>query len=679
MISAIGFTAPWLLLTLIALPILWIILRAVPPAPIRRIFPGVSLLLGLNDENQVSDRTPWWLLLLRTLAVAALIVGLAGPVLNPRSEEIGRGPLLIAMDASWASAADWNARIEVLDRVLEDALRADRTVGLLNLSDPAPVVLQSATDVRAILPGIQPSAWRPTASLETLDAFLPEGDFDTVWFSDEVARETRAPLYALLSDRGAVRIMADQTARLALAPLRYESGATIVEARRTSGASLRDITVELHGRDPAGVPRVLATANVQFGAGETTAITELSLPAELRARLTHARIAGIRSAGAVTLSDDSLSRREVALFAGREDREGLELLSPLHYLRQALAPNADLLEGTFEDVLPAAPDVVVLADVDRLAPAEELDLEDWVRGGGMLVRFAGPRLAASDISRGEEHPLMPVRLRAGGRTVGGAMSWGTPKALAPFFEDSPFFGLPIPEDVVISSQVTSPDAADLAGSTWQPVQVLDGFGRISDAGTLPGVDGEVLLTDALGPALRPGLYEGEARRIARNVISTDSQLEPASWPAGTDIKPLAVLPETPLGGLLLSLALALLLIDIVASLALSGRLRQAAAVLALGLMPLAGGAEAQTEGASEMVLAHVITRDARLDDTALAGLRGLSETLFFRTSVEPADPVSVDLERPAAGLPGPPHVARCLGRSGPARRGASRWYALPEP
>ena len=153
------------------------------------------------------------------------------------------------------------------------------------------------------------------------------------------------------------------------------------------------------------------------------------------------------------------------------------------------------------------------------------------------------------------------------------------------------------------------------------------------------------MTDALGPALRPGLYEGEARRIARNVISTDSQLEPASWPAGTDIKPLAVLPETPLGGLLLSLALALLLIDIVASLALSGRLRQAAAVLALGLMPLAGGAEAQTEGASEMVLAHVITRDARLDDTALAGLRGLSETLFFRTSVEPADPVSVDLER----------------------------------
>ncbi|MGA1233334.1 MAG: hypothetical protein ACO3VR_05300, partial [Lutimaribacter sp.] len=35
--------------------------------------------------------------------------------------------------------------------------------------------------------------------------------------------------------------------------------------------------------------------------------------------------------------------------------------------------------------------------------------------GGLLVRFAGPRLAASDLARAEEDPLLPVRLREGGR------------------------------------------------------------------------------------------------------------------------------------------------------------------------------------------------------------------------------------------------------------------------
>jgi hypothetical protein len=58
-LGGIGFGAPWLLALLFALPILWLILRAVPPAPVRRRFPGVALLLGLKDGETVTDRTPW--------------------------------------------------------------------------------------------------------------------------------------------------------------------------------------------------------------------------------------------------------------------------------------------------------------------------------------------------------------------------------------------------------------------------------------------------------------------------------------------------------------------------------------------------------------------------------------------------------------------------------------------
>ena len=64
-LGPLGFTAPWLLAALAALPVLWWLLRAVPPAPVRRAFPGVTLLLGLEDSDTQTDRTPWWLLLLR--------------------------------------------------------------------------------------------------------------------------------------------------------------------------------------------------------------------------------------------------------------------------------------------------------------------------------------------------------------------------------------------------------------------------------------------------------------------------------------------------------------------------------------------------------------------------------------------------------------------------------------
>ncbi|MFN3210386.1 MAG: DUF4159 domain-containing protein [Roseovarius sp.] len=727
-LGPIGFAAPWLLVALAALPILWLILRAVPPAPIRRRFPGVALLLGLRDDDSVSDRTPWWLLLLRMLAVAAVIIGLAGPILNPQADAQANrsGPLLIVLDGSWASARDWPAQQALLESQLAEAGRNARPVGILQLSAPQAPVFQSAETWRTRLAGLAPSAWAPGPDdFDLATSLLGDGGFETRWFSDGIAREGREPLLAALQDRGPVTVHEIAVPIYALTPATIEDDAIRLTAIRAGSGPARDITVEAHGRDPSGAQRLLATQDLSFEAGATEATALLSLPAELRARLTRFQIAGQAHAGAVTLTDDSLKRREVALIAGREDREGLELLSPLHYLEQALEPTADLLDGSLSDILPANPDVVVLADVATLSGAEQADLLDWTDRGGMLLRFAGPRLAASDVSRSDEDPLMPVRLRAGGRSVGGAMSWGEPKQLAAFPESSPFYGLDVPGDVTVTAQVMAqpdptladrviaqlsdgtplvtrkrigagqvvlfhvtanaewsslplsglfvqmlerlaissslalPDLAELEGTTWQPVQVLSGFGVLEDAGTLPGVDGARFVEDMPGPDFRPGLYDGPDRRIALNVLSSDTTLTPVSWPADLTVLGLDRPPEAALGGWLLAGALVLLMADILASLGLSGRLLPARATMSALLLALllspqmadAQDSDTMTEAdekalmaASEVVLGHVLTGDSSLDNAAQAGLRGLGETLFFRTSVEPAEPVGVDLE-----------------------------------
>ena len=724
-LGGIGFTAPWLLAALLALPILWLILRAVPPAPIRRRFPGVALLLGLKDDESVSDRTPWWLLLLRMLALAAIIVGLAGPVLNPEREQAGgNGPLLMVLDGSWAGASRWPRQIEAIEAQLTRAGRAGRPVGFLVLTQPEAPLFQAADVWRSRLPGLIPAPWQPAeADLARAEAAVNgAGNFDTMWFSDGLAYEGHDRLLTLLQTRGTVEAYQTGANTLAIAPARYEDGAVALDVRRAAPGLEREVTIEAQGRDPAGNARVLATATATFAADATEADTALSLPAELRARITSFDIAGHRSAGATTLVDDALRRREVALIGGRSDREGLQLLAPLHYIEQALAPTADLIDGSIAEILPANPDVIVLADIATLAPAEAEPLQEWIEEGGMLIRFAGPRIAASDVSRIEEDPLMPVRLRAGGRSVGGAMSWGEPKSLAPFRDTSPFFGLTIPDDVTVSAQVVAqpdptlaerviaslsdgtplvtrkavgqgqivlfhvtataewsslplsglfvemmerlatssaagnPDAEALDGTTWTPLRVMDGYGTLSDVGTLPGVDGAQLLTAPIGADVPPGIYGSGERRLARNVIGPDTVLTPTAWPSDIMVHGLSVAPEQPLAGWLLGIALLLLAADAAASLALSGRLLKggraiAGLLLAFGLILQPQDSSAQTEAendalqaASEVALAHVLTGDPEVDDIARAGLRGLSDTLFFRTSVEPALPMGVDLE-----------------------------------
>ena len=723
MIGPLGFAAPLLLLGLIALPILWIILRAVPPAPIRRRFPGVALLLGLTDAATQADRTPWWLLLLRMLAVAAVIIGFAGPVLNPQTERVGTGPLLVLLDATWADARDWDARVQRVDALLDEAARAGRSVALVPLTQlPQAVQFVTADVAKQQLPNLTPAAWEPEPEALTAWATTLAGDFDSFWLSDGLARDSRDPLLTALETHGTVTVFQSPRQTIGLRPARFQDGAIVVSAVRTPIGPDFETQVAAIGLDPSGVERQLATTPLTFAPGDAVAEAAMDLPQELRNRVSRFELVGSRSAGAVSLTDDALKRREIALIAGSADREGLELLSPLHYLQQALAPNADLIDGSIPEIIQANPDVIILADVATLAPGETAAIQTWVEAGGLLVRFAGPRLAASDMGRDTEDPLLPVRLRTGGRDVGGAMSWGEPKALAAFAETSPFFGLTIPDDVTVNAQVMAqpdptladrviaqltdgtplvtrkplgtgeivlfhvtanaewsnlplsglfvqmlerlavssrpvgPLAEDLTGTTWVPEAILDAFGTLTDIDTLPGVAGEDLAKAIPGPALPPGLYAGTDRRIAVNVIGAETTLAPAAWPARIVVEGLATLRETILKGWLLALAVGLLLIDILASLLLSGRMRGArgvAAALVLTLLiPLAPQARAQTlsaedfalQAVSAVTLAHVLTGDKAVDDTAQAGLFGLSQTLFQRTSVEPGAPMGVNIE-----------------------------------
>jgi len=334
----IAFTTPWLLVALAALPILWILLRAVPPAPIRRRFPGVALLLGLQDDETQTDKTPWWLLLLRMLAVAAMIIGFAGPVLNPKDDNTGSGPLLIAMDATWADARDWARRIERVEALLDEARADARPVTIVTLTDlPVGELQFQAADVWATrLASISPSAWAPDEAAVTDWAQSLSGGFDTFWLSDGLTRDSRAALLQAFEAQGSVRVFESPRASYGLRPASFEEGNVVVSALRSRFEGVATLTMAARGLDPSGVERQLATADFEFAEGEAEASVELSLPPELRNRITRFELTGIRSAGAVSLTDDALRRREVALMAGRDDREGLELLSPTHYLEQAI-------------------------------------------------------------------------------------------------------------------------------------------------------------------------------------------------------------------------------------------------------------------------------------------------------------------------------------------------------
>lgn len=93
--------------------------------------------------------------------------------------------------------------------------------------------------------------------------------------------------------------------------------------------------------------------------------------------------------------------------------------------------------------------MIVMADVGTMPDAARERLVEWVHNGGMLVRFAGSRLAAAE----NDEELLPVRLRLGERSLGGALSWTTPQPVTDFTAGGPFADLAAPREVTVSRQV----------------------------------------------------------------------------------------------------------------------------------------------------------------------------------------------------------------------------------
>lgn len=684
------FTAPWVLVALTSLPLLWWLLRVTPPAPRRESFPAIRLLLGLKAQEETPARTPLWLLLLRVGAAALVILALAGPVLAPGSVLPGRGPILLVMDNGWAAAPDWPRRVEAADLVLDRAARAGRSTALLATAPdetgaaPAITPLMPADDLRARIGALRPRAWHADrqAAARALPGFSHAGA-SVVYLADGVTDGPAFPALAQAMSRAGdvTEICCDAEPARMLLPPDSKGDQLITRVAQVPQPAPTMVNVLAQ----TGDGRSLAEANVTIPAGQTVGTGSITLPPELRNRLTRLQIAGASSAGAVVLLDESWRRRPVGLATANPDAANSPFTGKLYYVQRALSPFTDVREAGLDQLIGSDQSVIVLAD-DTLPDGPQRDaLVNWVKNGGLLLRFAGPALAATDQT---DNDLMPVKLLSGDRQLGGALSWSTPAHLAPFSPASPFAGLAVPGDVTVNRQVLAEPSPTLGAHTWAtltdgtplvtaaplgrgqvvlfhvtanddwsnlplsglfvdmlrrvvslsagvkpvggtavlaPVQTLDGYGVLSaPPPAASGLAADKFSSTPVSPAHPPGLYGPENGRQALNLSTTAPLPTAAPIVNGARRESYnAVVPERAIGPLLLTIALVLLAIDLLISLIMRGLMRPAVAGRIAAVLLLA------------ITIPHAHAQLAHQDNPALGTRLG-----YILTGDDQADSVS---------------------------------------
>ncbi|HEV2162870.1 MAG TPA: DUF4159 domain-containing protein [Stellaceae bacterium] len=702
-LGSIAFAAPWLLAGLAALPVLWWLLRVTPPAPKRIRFPALRLMLGLAPPEETPAKTPLWLILLRMVLITVVILALAQPLLNPRTPIAATGPVVFAVDDGWGAARHWDDMRAALDRLIDQAAREDREIVLVSTADPpggraaSELSLLRPADARAAAANLQPLPWPGdrTQALARLQRLGLSHAAEIVWLSDGLDGGDAAAFAAGLVRLGPVTVMgADGNAlpRL-LAPADADDQDLTATVERADPSLPETLTLRALGEDG----RLLARRAVTVPAGQGSIVAHIPMPTELRNRVASIAIENEASAGAALLLDEGWKRRPVGIVAHRDTAQ--PLLSGAYYLDKALSPFSEVRTGDVATLLKGGIAVLALPDSAALSDGDRQAITGWLDKGGTVVRFAGPHLAAKP-----DDALLPVRLRSGDRTLGGALSWEKPAKLAPFAADSPFTGLTIPDDVTVSRQVLVEPTIDLAQKTWArladgtplvtaakhgkgwlvlvhttadpewsnlamsglmvemlrrvvavsqgisgtsdkplpPVETLDGFGRLHAApATAATISAGAAAKTVAGPRYPPGFYGTADARVALNLAPAVMHFAPLpALPAGVRRENFTRNTEVDFRPPLLAIALLLMLADFIIGLALRGLLPR---------IRWHAGAAAGAIAFGAVLMNAPIARAAGNDAAAIAGASQF-HLAYVRTGVPDVDAES------KAGLVGLAHV-----------------------
>lgn len=469
-LGALTFASPWVLTALAVLPLVWLLLRVTPPAAKRLSFPAIRLLFGLSSPEKSSARTPWWLLLLRLACIALVIIALADPVMNQR-ESMQQSPLVVVVDDGWAAAPQWTQRQSALIRLLEGAVREKRPV-MLAMTAPTQAGIEDALsyapagEALALARAMTAKPWSTKRStlLQRLEASTISPPAEAVWLTDGIASGSDKDIAEHLRRLGRLTVLSDagRAGPFVLGPADRvpdgDNNVVSVTVRRPATNAATQATTNVVAMDTAG--RTVARAEATFEGDESVTTARFTVPTELGNRMARLSVENEFGAAGIFLLDDRWTRRPVGVVSDNPDGIITPLLEDGYYVTQALRPYAEVHSGILADLIQRELAVMVFASGNRVTAPEVTLLEPWIERGGVLVRFAGSTMD------GNIDSLLPVRLRGGGRTFGGTMSWTKPVGLAPFPTDSPFAGLDVPDDVLVSSQVLAQPSPGLTERTW---------------------------------------------------------------------------------------------------------------------------------------------------------------------------------------------------------------------
>lgn len=459
-IENLYFSSPWLLATILFLPLLWWILKVLPPKPKKHGFGGAYFLEDLTTTEKTSQTTPWWILLIRTLAILCFILAFAAPQEKTTKYQPSDTPLLIIIDNDWASSQQWQMMQNQARLLIEENMDYKQNVAVLTTTpfdeQVEEIVIQNTRkEALENINSLHPIALEARYD-RILNAFerstLPD-DLAIFYFNNNVTTQKELNLLNHLDTHAALTLFDQEQEK---APLYWFSQKQNRLVLQRLYSNQKSETVQIHVKDDKNA--LLASLTKNFEEDSSYIDIDFSeIPNEIAMQMRLLTIDGQKHAAAHYWQKSNYSSKSIGIITSSTalDIKQDDYLNPYLYLQKALSPYHHVALGTLPTLIEKS-DVLILADTTQLSNEDVDTIEGFIQHGGIFIRFADSYLAKGDLNE-----LSPVELRNTDREFESVLSWQTPQHLTSFPENSPFAYLAVPDDISVSKQIVATPSLDL--------------------------------------------------------------------------------------------------------------------------------------------------------------------------------------------------------------------------
>ena len=455
-INIIGFSNYYALLGLALTPVIWIIVKSLPPVPKSFNFSSFFLLEKIDHDNSKNKKTPLWLVLFRTFLFILIVFFFSKPFLKNENSITGEKyeKYIIVADIGWSIAKDWDKFKEIVLAIGKEAEKNKKKIvffhsklvsykeaRIFNTSDylnnylenisPLPVQLKSSSLNKLI---------KKDNFFKNSQVFFISSKFDFINFADQFKSinnlKNRNNNYHFINPVETILII--KSIKITQDKIKCEI------FRLGKNKFKQDFFLKIETVNKEVIYRNAHTIKKN----KNIEIINLSFPIEIINQIESIRLVGQNHAGAKYYFDDFSKKKNIAILTNNEFYNQSPLLSPIYYIKKSLHPKHTIKIEKIENIINQDYSTIIIPGKIKIPNELNDRLNKWLLEGGTLIRFAEEGMV------GKYSSFLPYQETYSRiRYIDSQLTINNKLIISAFEKDSIFYGIEIPRDINFNKQL----------------------------------------------------------------------------------------------------------------------------------------------------------------------------------------------------------------------------------